>query len=272
MDYSVKNLVINNCGISYIDEGPENGKIILFVHGFPFNKFMWKRQVEVLKATCRVIAYDVRGHGNSGAGSEEFSIDLFVRDLIGLMDALSIEKVCLCGLSMGGYIALNAAVNHPGRFSSLVLCDTTCVADSPEGKEKRMKAIENIETNGVETYAVESIRKLFSPDSLSERRDDVAVIKEMIMNTSTVVLGKTLRALAGREETCGRLKEIDAPVLVMAGEEDTITPPSAAMQIHEQIKGSSLHIVEKAGHISNMENPISFNHRLMQFVLETISH
>jgi pimeloyl-ACP methyl ester carboxylesterase len=98
-------MIINNLLVSYTDEGEEGSPVIIFIHGFPFNKSMWNLQVEPLKDDYRLIMYDIRGHGNSDAGIEVFSIDLFANDLIGLMDALKIDKAILCGLSMGGYIA-----------------------------------------------------------------------------------------------------------------------------------------------------------------------
>lgn len=101
-------ITVNDLSVSYSDEGPVSGAVLLFIHGFPFNKSMWNMQIDALKAEYRVIAYDVRGHGNSDAGDENFSIDLFTNDLLFLMDALNLEKPILCGLSMGGYIALNA--------------------------------------------------------------------------------------------------------------------------------------------------------------------
>ena len=138
MLYSENSLTItvNNLTVSYIDEGPTNSPTIIFIHGFPFNKSMWGKQIEILKENYRVIAYDIRGHGNTDAGSDNFSIELFVNDLLGLMDTLNIDKSILCGLSMGGYIALNAIENYPERFNALLLCDTNCSEDTARSKRK----------------------------------------------------------------------------------------------------------------------------------------
>src|SRR3989339_1857320 len=91
----------NNINICYIDEGSKDATTIIFIHGFPFNKLMWNLQLQELKENYRVIAYDIRGYGGSDAGTEDFSIELFVKDLICFMDALRIDKTVLCGLSMG---------------------------------------------------------------------------------------------------------------------------------------------------------------------------
>ena len=98
---NIKTLV-NKLVVSYTDNGPDEAPVIIFIHGFPLNKTMWDNQVDALKENYRVISYDIRGHGDSEQGNEDFFINLFVKDLLHLMDALKIEKASICGLSMGG--------------------------------------------------------------------------------------------------------------------------------------------------------------------------
>ncbi|OGS70608.1 MAG: hypothetical protein A3F91_08985 [Flavobacteria bacterium RIFCSPLOWO2_12_FULL_35_11] len=259
-------LTVNNCNVSYNDEGPDGAPIIIFIHGFPLNKSMWDKQVKALKDNYRVIAYDIRGHGNSEVGAIDFSIDLFVNDLLSFMDALKIEKTMLCGLSMGGYIALNAIENHPGRFKALVLSDTNCRADTPEAKEKRMNTIISIKENGLDKFANDLIINLFSAESFKKNSEEIPVVREMIVKTTTQSLFKSLHALAERKETCSKLAEIKMPVLILVGKEDKITPPEVASAMQEKIEGSQLSIIEHAGHLSNMENEGEFNSQLMKFI------
>lgn len=259
-------IVINNMTFSYSDEGPTDAPVIIFIHGFPLNKSMWSGQRETLRNECRIITYDVRGHGNSEAGDKEFSIDLFAHDLIDLLNALDIGKAVVAGLSMGGYIALNAIINYPGRFEALILCDTNCIADTAETKEKRFNAISDIMENGMEDYMNESIRNLFAAESLASRPDEIMAVRQMISNTSEITLFDTLRALASRNETCSRLTNIEVPVLILVGEEDVIAPPSAARQMHDKIRDCRLHIIKHAGHLSNMDNPYDFNDQILNFV------
>jgi len=268
MHYSEKSLTItiNNLTVSFIDEGPTNSPTIIFIHGFPLNKLMWEKQIEILKENYRVIVYDIRGHGNTDVGNDSFSIELFVNDLLSLMDTLKIDKTILCGFSMGGYIALNAIENYPERFNALLLCDTNCAADMSEAKEKRMKTIEIIKEKGLEQYAEESLKKLFAPISFSKHKEEIAIVREMIMKTSKQSLYKTLHALAERTETCTKLYKIKVPVLIMVGKEDEITPPDVALLMHEKIKGSIIHLIDHAGHLSNMENSEEFNEYLNKFV------
>jgi 3-oxoadipate enol-lactonase len=257
---------INNLMIGYSDEGLYDAPVVILIHGFPFNRSMWEKQVEVLKEKYRVIAYDVRGHGNSDAGKDEFSVGLFARDLISLMDELKIEKAVLCGLSMGGYIALHAIENYTDRINALILCDTTCKADTPEGMEKRMKAIESIMESGVEAYADNNLKNFFAKSSFKTRKEEIARVRQMMVSTSEQTIIDTLLALAKRKETCNFLPEIKVPVLFLVGKEDIITPPGAAKFMHERIKDSVLHTVKNAGHISNLENPVVFNEHLSEFI------
>ncbi|PKP52591.1 MAG: alpha/beta hydrolase [Bacteroidetes bacterium HGW-Bacteroidetes-1] len=257
--------------VSYIDEGSKEASAIIFIHGFPFNKSMWKKQLASLMENNRVIAYDVRGHGNSDAGNDIFSIELFVNDLLSFMDALKIDQAALCGLSMGGYIALNAIENYPKRFIALILCDTNCKADTLEAKENRMKTIRDIKENGVEQYANESLKKLFAPESFSKHSEEVEYVREMIINTPKQSLYNTLKALSERIETCSKLIDIRLPVLILVGKEDKIIPSEAALFMHQKMKGSSLQIIESAGHVSNLENPDQFNEHLKRFIISTFS-
>jgi 3-oxoadipate enol-lactonase len=259
-------LNVNNHKVSYTDEGKYGAPAIIFIHGFPFNMSMWNAQIESLTNYCRVITYDIRGFGNSDAGKEDFSIELFAKDLISLMDALKIDKTILCGLSMGGYITLNAIENYAGRFNALILSDTSCKADTTEAKEKRMKAIESIRNDGVEKYADESIKNLFAAESFTNRAKEIDAVRKMIVNTSVQSLCNGLLALSMRKETCSFLKKIKVPVLIIVGKEDRITPPAAAKFMHEKVKDSFLKVLEHSGHLSNIENSEEFNYQLRMFV------
>jgi 3-oxoadipate enol-lactonase len=262
--------MVNNITISYYDEGEKHKPVLIFVHGFPFSKQMWIMQLLALRDDYRVIAYDIRGHGYADMGKVDFSIELFVSDLIGFMDALSIDKATICGLSMGGYIALNAIINHRERFTALILCDTNCIADSQEAKEKRIQTIENIMEKGVAAFANEMIKSLFHADSFATKTNEIETVRSMIVKTSEQSLSKTLVALSMRNETCSRIHEIKVPVLILVGEGDVITPPDAAMKMHEKITSSDLVILPLAGHVSNLENPTEFNHQINVFLSKVL--
>lgn len=261
-----KNIQVNGVQVSYLDEGTTTGFPLIFVHGFPFNKWMWEKQLHAIKGNYRLIAYDVRGHGETEAGTPTLSVSQFADDLISLMDELHIEKAIVVGLSMGGYIALNAIKKNQDRFAGLVLCDTQCGADTAEGKEKRRKTIEFIKRNGLTVYAQESLKNLFAPASLVKKMNEVLLIEDTILKGKAENICLTLQALADRKETCASLKKIKIPVAIFVGREDTVTSPETAEKMHTSIKGSTLHIIEEAGHLSNLENPEMFNVALLEFL------
>lgn len=259
-------LTINNHQVNYSEAGSHSSIAVIFIHGFPFSKEMWRNQMEALEHDFRVIAYDVRGHGRSSSGDDTFSLELFATDLVGLMNALGIEKAILSGLSMGGYIALRTIELHASRFIGLVLCDTQCVADSPESREKRIKAIASIKANGVALYAKASITNLFTEESFRNKDEIITKILNTIEQTSSETLCRTLLALSNRKETCTELHAINIPTLVIVGREDKITPITVAQQLHERIKNSTFVIIDQAGHLSNLENPVQFNSNLKLFL------
>ncbi|MFL5753847.1 MAG: alpha/beta fold hydrolase [Bacteroidia bacterium] len=257
---------VNDITVAYSDLGPETAPPVIFIHGFPFNRKMWDLQLEALKNNYRVIAYDIRGHGNTTAGIKDFSIETFSEDFTGFMEKLNLTEVIGCGLSMGGYILLATAKKSPTLFRGLLLASTQCMPDSPEAKNKRTKAISSIQKQGIEAYADESIKKLFSSKSFTARKGEVRSIREMICTTSVDTLCKTLKALAERKETCSDLHELTIPVLVMAGEEDAIIAPDASEFLAEQFSNSFFEVISSSGHLSNLENTHEFNGKLKKYL------
>ncbi|MBA3664927.1 MAG: alpha/beta fold hydrolase [Bacteroidetes bacterium] len=268
MRVSGENLKIEGQGftVNYDDFGPVYAPPVIFIHGFPFNKNIWSLQLELLKSNYRVIAYDIRGHGRSGSGDSPLSIDLFVDDLLHFIDGLELDKVLVCGLSLGGYIALNAIQKYPERFNALILCSTQCPADSEKVREGREKKAELVVNKGIEAYADESIRSLFAPTSFTARKEEVRSVRKMIVNNTPSFIQKGLVALAERKETCSTLSSIPVPVLILVGKDDTITPPSEAEYLNYNIRGSEMHVLPYAGHLANLENTHEFNDKLKKFI------
>ncbi len=261
-----KSQIIRDFSISYDDVG--KGEIpIIFIHGFPFDKSSWQNQLDFFRKSHRVIAYDIRGFGKSTSETEGFCMALFAEDLIKFMDSLNIPKAIVCGLSMGGYILLNAISRFPTRFSAIILSDTQCISDSEEGREKRLKAIEQIRKNGIDDFADGFIDAVFCENSKETKKGIVENIRKVIKATSVSTVTQTLMALAERLETCSILNRINVPVLVICGAEDKVTPLEQSQYIVDHIIGSKLIIIEDAGHLSNIENPIEFNKHVADFIL-----
>jgi 3-oxoadipate enol-lactonase len=263
-------ITVDNVRVCYNDSG-DSPIPIMFIHGFPFNKDSWQPQVDFLRERHRVITYDVRGFGKSELGDDEASIIQYADDLIGLMDALEIPKAIVCGLSMGGYILMNAVHRYPDRFEGIILADTQCNADSPEAKEKRYQSIDKINTDGTNEYADASVKNLFCKNTIESNTELVNNIREVIVSTPPVSITSTLEALAKRPEACAFLNEISCFTLIICGKEDSITPVAKAEFLNTSIKNSTLVIIDNAGHLSNLENPEEFNHAMGKFITKTLA-
>ena len=264
---------VNNSLLHYIDIGISTATPVVFIHGFPFSHKMWTfpgGQTEALASTHRVIAYDVRGHGDSEVGAGQYTIELFVDDLIGLLDHLSISKTVVVGLSMGGYIALRAVERNPDRFRALALCDTRSEADSNDAKIKRAVSIKAVKANGPRQFAQTFVANVFTPESFNVRPDIVKAIESIIERTAPLSLCGTMLALAGRTDTTSSLSAITIPTLIMVGEHDALAPPAASQAMNEKIPQSEFHVIPSAAHMSNMENPVEFNKHLVEFLQKFI--
>jgi 3-oxoadipate enol-lactonase len=257
----------NGIRIHYIDVGSGSQKPpVVLIHGFPFSLEMWNPQIEFLKTKYRVIAYDVRGHGSSEDGDGQYTIELFVDDLIALLDALKVSRATLCGISMGGYIALRAIERNPERVASLVLCDTGPQADTNEVKLRRAANMKLIKSKGVREFADQFLKAIFRQESFSSKPFEVEAIRRIIESNSEIGICGTLLALACRTDTTDSLDLIRVPTLIMVGEEDRVTPTKLSELMDSKISGSFIHILPNAAHISNLENTQDFNKYLGEFL------
>jgi pimeloyl-ACP methyl ester carboxylesterase len=256
---------VNGFNLSYDDVG-EGSSPIVFLHGFPFDKTMWREQLDFLQTTHRAIACDLRGFGKSIDEESHLSMDLFVNDLILFIDKLGLEKIVLCGLSMGGYIALNALKRFPSRFEALILSDTQCIADSYEVKVKRYKTIEDIKEYGVANFNEGFIKNVFHEDSLINKPELVEQLRSVVFANSQHIICQGLVALAERSESCSILDEITIPTMIICGREDAVTPLNESKFMNKNIKDSVLHVISNAGHVSNLEEPSKFNKLLRDFL------
>jgi 3-oxoadipate enol-lactonase len=266
MDKYDQTIEANSISMGYSEFG-EGLSPIIFIHGFPFDKNMWQPQVEALKNTFHIITYDVRGFGKSTV--EEIrtaSIDIFAEDLIAFMNALHIEKAIVCGFSMGGYILLNALKRYPDRFSAIVLANTQCEGDSPEGKEKRSETMLEIEHYGLKSFTKNFIPKIFGDASIKYKKQLVKTVAQGILDTSPTAIIATLNALANRTETCSSLGQISVPTLIICGADDPVTPVQQAQYMQKNIPNAIIKVIKKASHMANMEQPNQYNKILFDFI------
>jgi len=248
------------------DQGPRSGLPVVLIHGYPFDHSMWEPQVHALKDRYRVVTYDVRGLGRSPAGGAPPSMEGLVDDLLILLDLLGIPAAVLCGLSMGGYIALRAAERAPRRILGLVLADTRSEADTEQGRQGRLANIRQIEEEGLARVAEESLKKVFAPGTLARNAPCVDLIRRTILKNDPGGVCSAARAIMSRADTTPVLVKIAVPSLVLCGEHDGLTPPAVGRAMADAIPGARFALVPDAGHLSSLENPAAFNKHLLDFL------
>jgi 3-oxoadipate enol-lactonase len=250
--------------LAYTEAG--SGPAVVFLHGFPFDRSMWSGQVERLSASFRVIAPDLRGHGETTATSGPSTMEEMAEDVVALLDELNVPRAVVCGLSMGGYVALALYRTHPSRVRALVLADTRAKADTDEARRTREANAQRALAEGMEPMVESMLPKLLSAHTREARPETVARLREMMLGVNPEGAAAALRGMALRRDQTDLLPKLDVPVLVLVGSEDIITPPSDAEAMHALVGSSRLQVIEGAGHVSNVERPDEFNQALTEFL------
>lgn len=262
-----KKIRIGDISMSYLLKDAHDAmKTVVFIHGFPFNKNMWNYQLEALPEHIRGIAIDVRGHGASTSGHGYFSIDVFAKDLLAFIAKLELEKVVLCGISMGGYIALRTQQLAPKALIGLVLADTNSEADSNEAKIKRFDTIQSVLKYGRRTFAIGFVKNVFAAENLIKRREEVELIRSSIRRNDVRSICATLLALASRTDTTESLKHIPYRCLVVRGAEDKLMSEQQAETLKNEIPNAELLMMQQCGHLPNLEDPQTFNMALIKYL------
>ncbi len=255
-------VIANGIAQEYLRLG--NGPPLVLIHALGLDRRLWVKQVEDLSASCTVIAYDVRGHGESDVPAGPYTISDMADDLAGLLDSLGIESAHLAGLSMGGMVAQEFALSYPNRVRSLVLADTT----SEYNQEARRLFAERAriaEERGLLPLVEATLDRWFTPEFRQSRPEEVERIRYILEQTDQYGYAAACRAI-GRVDFTERLVAIQAPTLVLVGSEDPSTPPEMALKIHEYIPGSQYLVVNGASHLTNVARPVQFNNAVLATV------
>jgi 3-oxoadipate enol-lactonase len=256
---------INGISIAYRDQG--SGPAILFIHGHPFNQSMWNPQIAALTWKYRVITYDIRGYGASEIPTAEATtLETMASDINALLDHLSIPKVVIAGLSMGGQIAMAFAEQYPQRLSGLILAATLPQADTEEAIKTRRATAERFLQQGSVLPGGEMIPKLIAPASLKRDPEIAVKVFTMIAHTLPAGAAAALRGRALRKDYTESLTLIAVPTLIIVGTEDSYIPLETAKQMYESIPNSHIEIFEGIGHLPNLEATDRFNAVLHKFL------
>jgi len=257
--------VINGVKLHWRESGAGDD-VVLFIHGFPFRSTMWGPQLEAVPQGWRYIAPDLRGFGSSEAGSEPFSMDLFADDVIALLDHLNIEQVVICGLSMGGYVALSIAERYPHRMRAVVLAATRASADSPDARKARHELAARTRAQGSMVVVESMLPKLVSGATSLHRPEVADFVRVMMQTTNAEVIARALEALASRNDYRDKLHLINVAAAVVRGDQDEIISREDADHLARAIRGAKYDLIPNVGHLPNLEAPDVFNKTLDTFL------
>lgn len=249
--------------IAYDEAG--SGDALLFIHGWPHDRTLWSAQLSGLPTFARCIAPDLRGFGDSLI-APPWTIDQFADDLDALLQSLGVRQAVICGLSMGGYVALSMLRRHRARVRALILTSTRATADTDEAREKRMRLIEFVGANGVDALAGRQLKAMVGETTFTSRPDVLESLRTMMARAPRDGVVGGLHAMAARSDSTGLLAGIDVPTLVVSGSEDTFTPPDEMRALAGQIPNSRFEGIASAGHACPYERPAAFNHVVAEFL------
>ncbi len=254
---------VNGTTFHYRFDGPEHGPVVMLSNSLASDLTMWDIQIPALvEAGYRVLRYDSRGHGQSEVTAGPYSIEMLAADAVGLMDALSLDKVHFCGLSMGGMVGQMLGAGHGDRLISLSLCATSAHIAPREIWDER---IETVRKNGMDAVADATIDRWFTKAGQKRLQSEVNKVRRMILNTPVdgfCACSAAIRDMDQRET----IRVISTRTLVVVGEHDPGTPVSAAELIHERIASSKLMVIPDAAHFINVEQASVFNNILLEFI------
>jgi len=243
------------------------GVPVLFVHGFPFDRTVWRHQLATLSRVRR-IAPDLRGVGGSEAPSaaDGYSLARYADDLVAVLDALGVREAVLCGLSMGGYVIFELLRRHPGRVKAMILADTKPQADSVEAKRGREELTRVAEQEGQDAVIEQLLPRLLAPATQATQPEVAEQVREMARRWSVPGLLGALRTLRDRPDSTETLRGVRVPTLVLVGSDDEIAPPDTARAMAQLIPGAQCHVVPAAGHIAPLEQPLATGRLLADFL------
>ena len=243
-----------------------SGFPVVLLHPFPVHHEFWTPLVARFWTRYRLILPDLRAHGRSEVGSGTATMAKHAEDLLRLLDAEQVARAVFVGVSIGGYILFEFWRRHRERIAALVLSNTRAEPDTEQGRANRMRSIEDTRLRGTAPFLDAQIQN-FIGESTRRNRPDVATKARKMMDAITVSgLVAIQQGMAERPDSVPTLSGINVETLVIAGEEDTLTPLANAQVMQQHIPGAKLSVIPRAGHYAAFENPQEFARVLMQFL------
>jgi 3-oxoadipate enol-lactonase len=254
----------DGCRIAYRFDGPSDRPVLVLANSIATTLSMWDGQIDSLVKHFRVLRYDMRGHGASGAPVGAYSLDRLGRDVIELLDALNIGRVHFCGLSLGGMVGQWLGICAPERIDGLVLCNTSPYLGPPGQFDLLIDSA--LKTTDMSEFAKMFLGNWFPPHMLADQQTVVDSFRSVILRIDPRGLAGSFAAV--RDMDLRRtIALIPCPTLVIAGQYDNVTRPSHSELIAATVPDSKL-VVFPAVHLSNVEYPADFLRVVLDFLLQ----
>lgn len=252
--------------IHYQERG--SGPPLLLGHSFLCSGAMWEPQLAPLSEAHRVVNVDLRGHGESGRVERPFTLYDLVGDMLAVLDHLGVERAIWAGLSIGGMVALRAALEAPERVAALLLLDTHAGREAPSKRlQYRVMALA-ARVVGLRPMAGGVRRAMFGATTLRANAALVADWTERMVASDERSMHFAMQTLWARDTVVARLDRIRVPALVLVGEEDRALPPAYSEEIHAGLPDSRLVVVPGAGHLATLEQPEAVTRAMLAFLRE----
>jgi 3-oxoadipate enol-lactonase len=245
--------------IGYLEAGGGDATPIVFLHGVGSDKSVWRPQLAHFGQTRRAVAFDYPGYGESEF-VEGATRDDYAAAILAAMDALGIERAHICGLSLGGVIAVALHAAASERCASLIIADSFAV--HPDGQGIHDRSIAASQTMTMREFAEARSGVLLGSAATPEFR--IEVIETMAaIDPAAFRLGVVAVWLADQRD---RAASVGVPTLIIVGDEDVVTPPVLSEELHKLVPGSGLERIAAAGHLTNAEQPQAFNMAIESFL------
>ncbi len=240
---------------------------LLCIHGFPLDGSFWQPQVQGLAGAAHVLAPDLRGFGaDRRPVPEVMTMEAFAEDLMESLDRAGIERAVLCGLSMGGYVAMAFTERWPERVQGLILCNTRSTADNDAGKAAREQTALDALSKGAGVIARAMVPKVLSQRTRSQHPAEAQRIEEIMARQRPESIAAASRGMALRPDRTGLLRRIKVPALIVTGSEDNLMPLETSEAMNGAMAGSELVVIPGAAHLSCSESPVEFNRHASRFL------
>ena len=243
-----------------------DGPPVVLLHPFPANHEFWLSISQALVSHYKLILPDLRGHGDSGIGDGPATMEKHAADIARVMDDADVGRAPLIGVSIGGYVIFEFWRRNRGRVAALALCNTKAQADTPEARAGRLQSATDVLERGTGPFIESMVPKLLGKTTRETRPDLVEGAVSMMQKMSPEDVAFVQRGMAVRTDSVPTLKTINVSTLLVTGEEDVLTGVPEAELMRQNIAGSQMKVVPKAGHYSAWEQPEEVGKLLRQFL------